>query len=130
MIRCRSGFRVKIEKDIHNTIVKNGVVCKGNYVGYMVYCINTKYSSIAGWVSLTPIDETTFETHSTLKHIYHNKGLGKAMYAAAIRLAKRKGIRLQSSTKPSMQAQRVWRSLMKHYPIRERPDCQNCFEVA
>jgi GNAT superfamily N-acetyltransferase len=63
-----------------------------------------------------------YRTHSYLQPEYRNRGLGAYLYSLAADLSIKKGFKLKSSTYPSVEAERAWRStrLNKIYDIRSK----------
>lgn len=60
---------------------------------------------------LVPIDDKgTYETHSNIVQAYRGQGLGILMYARVFDFALRKGFKLVSSNKPSVDAIKTWKS--------------------
>ncbi len=79
----------------------------------MVYQIQLfiDHDYMIGEYFLVPIDDNgTYETHADITQAYRGQGLGILMYAKVFDFALRKGFKLVSSNKPSVDAIKTWKS--------------------
>ena len=79
-------------------------------------------SNYVGRIELWPYKKNFWETHSNINWPYKGRGFGVKLYAKAISYAKRKNMRISSSSCYSDDAKKLWQSkrLRKKYKIYKR----------
>ena len=109
------GMSIKTTDALDGSIAENTssttLSSKGKEVGHVWVDYAPKAADLAG-------TKTAEINHTILDQDYQNKGLGKQMYQTAIENAKTKGVsRIVSDTDRSPEAERLWSSLAKDYPV-------------
>lgn len=112
MIKCPKGYHfvVTAPRPTRSIAYNSNSLPTSEVRSIWIELYNSKTKEKIGYVDLVLTKYNFWETHSTLDDEEQGKGLGVLMYAKAIDVGLKNELVVKSSTAPSDDAKRTWKS--------------------